>query len=132
MPTSRNRERELKRMKKKIAAGTDFFQTQVVYDAEKASYFLEEAQKMGKPVLIGVMPLKSVKMARSMNRNVEGIDVPEEIIGLMEHDGVSGVEITCDFIKEIAGKSDGIHIMAMGDVEGTNQIIKFTNTLLTG
>lgn len=129
MPTSKNPERELERMTKKISAGADFFQTQVVYDSEKAVGFLKEAKKLGKPILIGVMPLKSVKMARFMNKNVEGIDVPEEVITRMEQDGATGVEITCDFIKQIAGKSDGIHIMAMGDVEGTNRIIEFANTL---
>ena len=130
MPTSRNPERELERMTKKISAGADFFQTQVVYDADKAVSFLKEARKLGKPILIGVMPLKSVKMARFMNINVEGIDVPEEVISRMENDGATGIEITCDFIKEIAGHTDGIHIMAMGDVKGTNRIIEFTNTLV--
>ena len=132
MPTARDLERELERMKKKISAGADFFQTQVVYDSEKAIRFLKEARKLGKPVLIGVMPLKSVKMARFMNKNVEGIDVPEEVISHMENDGATGIEITCDFIKEIAEYTDGIHIMAMGDVKGTNRIIEFANTMVSG
>ncbi|SMC69143.1 homocysteine S-methyltransferase [Desulfocicer vacuolatum DSM 3385] len=130
MPTARNPERELERMKKKISAGADFFQSQVVYDSEKAVSFLREARKLGKPILTGVMPLKSVKMARFMNKNVEGIDVPEEVISRMENDGADGIEITCDFIKEIAEHTDGIHIMAMGDVKGTNRIIEFVNTLV--
>lgn len=131
MPTARNLERELERMTKKISAGADFFQTQVVYDSEKAVNFLKEARKLDKPILIGVMPLKSLKMARFMNKNVEGIDVPEEVISRMENDGASGIEITCDFIKEIVNYTDGIHIMAMGDVKGTNRIIDFVNTLVS-
>jgi homocysteine S-methyltransferase len=130
MPTARDMERELERMSRKISAGADFFQTQVVYDSERTIGFLKEARKLGKPVLIGVMPLKSVKMARFMDKNVEGIDVPEAVISRMENDGVTGVEIACDFIKEVAEYTDGIHIMAMGDVDGTNQIIEFVNTLV--
>ncbi|MFH0783652.1 MAG: methylenetetrahydrofolate reductase [Pseudomonadota bacterium] len=130
MPTSKDLERELKRMTKKIAAGADFFQTQVVYDVEKALTFLKEARKLEKPILVGVMPLKNVKMARFLNSNVEGIDVPEETIARMENEGVSGIEITCDFIKEVAEHADGIHIMAMGDVKGTNSIIEFVNTMV--
>ncbi len=129
MPTARDLDRELGRMEKKILAGADFFQTQVVYDAQKAVRFLKQAKKLDKPVLIGVMPLKSVKMARFMNKNVEGIDVPDEVISRMEHDGVNGIDITCDFIKEIFEYTDGIHIMAMGDVAGTNKIIEFANSL---
>ncbi len=69
-------------------------------------------------------------MARFMNKNVEGIDVPEEVISRMENEGATGIEITCDFIKEIVDHTDGIHIMAMGDVKGTNSIIEFVNTLV--
>lgn len=130
MPTSRDLDHEIERMSKKISAGADFFQTQVVYDAKRAISFLEKAKKLDKPILIGVMPLKSVKMARFMNKNVEGIDVPEEVIARMENEGVTGIEITCDFIKQIINHTDGIHIMAMGDVKGTNSIIEFIGTLI--
>lgn len=130
MPTAKKPERELERMKKKISAGADFFQTQVVYDAKKTVSFLKEARKFEKPIVIGVMPLKSVKMAKFMNENVAGIDVPEEVISRMENDGVTGIEVTCDFIKEIIEYADGIHIMAMGDVAGTNRIIEYVNELV--
>lgn len=129
MPTANNLEGELERMNKKVLAGADFFQTQVVYDSEKVLSFVKEAQKLGKPILIGIMPLKSVKMAKFMNENVEGIDVPQEIINRMENDGITGFEIICNLIKEIAEHVDGIHIMAMGDIEGTNRIIEFVNTI---
>lgn len=128
-PTAKNMAAELERMAKKVDAGADFFQTQVVYDAKTTIPFFQEARKLEKPLLVGLMPLKSVKMARSMNNNVEGIDVPEEIIARMEQNGVSGVEISCDFIKEIIEYVDGVHIMAMGDVAGTNRLIEFIKTL---
>lgn len=131
MPTSKRIDAEITRMKKKIDAGADYFQTQVVYDAEKTLSFLDEARQLGKPILIGVMPLKSVKMARFMDSNVEGIDVPEEIISEMENSGISGIEITCEFIKKVIDKIDGIHIMAMGDIQGTNTIIKCIDSLVT-
>ncbi len=128
-PTARDLEHEIERMAKKIAAGADFFQTQVVYDAEKTVNFLNAARKLDKPIIIGVMPLKSVKMARFMDKNVEGIDVPAAIIARMENEGVTGIEITCDFIKEIIDYADGVHIMAMGDVSGTNRIVEFITGL---
>lgn len=129
LPTARDLDREILRMEKKINAGADFFQTQVVYDVEKTKRFIEAAKALDKPILIGLMPLKSVKMARFMDKNVEGIDVPESVISRMENDGATGIEIACDLIREIRGVIDGIHIMAMGDVEGTNKIIEFTKSL---
>jgi methylenetetrahydrofolate reductase (NADPH) len=130
MPTSKKIDTELERMTKKISAGADFFQTQVVYDSEKTISFLHEARKLNKPILVGVMPLKSVKMAKFMNKNVEGIDVPDQIISRMENEGATGIDITCDFIKQIIDHVDGIHIMAMGDVAGTNTIIEFTENIV--
>lgn len=130
MPTARHLDRELERMDKKVKAGADFFQTQVVYDADKTIEFLKQAKELDKPILIGLMPLKSVKMARFMDKNVDGINVPKDIIAQMETTNATGIEITCDFIKTVIDHIDGIHIMAMGDVAGTNQIIEFTKDLL--
>ena len=81
---------------------------------------MEKTKCLNTPVMIGIMPLKSAKMARFMDKNVEGIDVPDSIISKMENEGTTGIEIACDFIKEIIDHVDGIHIMAMGDVKGTN------------
>jgi len=129
MPTSKDMAREIKRMEKKLSAGADFFQTQVVYDVKKTIDFLKKAKPLNTPVIIGLMPLKNVKMARFMDKNVEGIDVPESVISRMEKEGISSIEIACDFIKDVIEYADGIHIMAMGDVKGTNKIIEFTNSI---
>ena len=129
MPTSRDLGRELEKMEKKINAGADFFQTQVVYDVDRTIAFSEKAKKLGKPVLVGIMPLKSIKMARYMQEKVEGIDVPDEIIDSMENQGKTGIEIACSIIRDIYNHVDGIHIMALGDVDGTNKIIEYTKTL---
>lgn len=132
MPMAKKMDAELERMAKKIEAGADFFQTQVVYDARRVIPFLEQARELNKPVLLGIMPLKSPKMARYMNDNVEGIDVPEEIISSMEADNKSGIEIACEMVSEIHPFVDGIHIMAMGDINGTNRIIEFIRNLPKG
>jgi homocysteine S-methyltransferase len=130
MPTAKDLDQQLKKMEKKIDAGADFFQTQVVYDIDKAIRFAEKAKSLGKPILMGIMPLKSVKMARYMKDNVEGIDIPEEIIFSMEKEGKTGIDIACNIIGDIYQAVDGIHIMALGDVKGTNQIIEFVRKLV--
>nr|HID59716.1 5,10-methylenetetrahydrofolate reductase [Desulfobacterales bacterium] len=132
LPTARDIDQELKKMERKIKAGADFFQTQVVYDAERTITFINSAKVLGKPILIGIMPLKSLKMARYMKEKVEGIDVPDEIISRMEKEGVSGIQIVCDVIRDIYEYVDGIHIMALGDVKGTNQIIEYVKGLSSG
>lgn len=128
MPTSRDLDHEIERMSRKAKAGADFFQTQVVYDAGRTIKFLEKAKVLEKPILIGLMPLKSVKMARFVSEKVQGIDVPEEIIDRMENDGATGIDIICDFLDKVFDYIDGIHIMAMGDIVATNSIMEFARS----
>ncbi len=129
MPTSRDLDHEIERMHRKVKAGADFFQTQVVYDTSRTIKFLEKAKPLNKPILIGLLPLKNAKMARYLNEKVHGIDVPEEIIEKMEIGGATGIDIICDFLKKVYPHIDGIHIMAMGDIQSTNTIVEFVRTL---
>lgn len=120
---------EIGKMEKKIAAGADFFQTQPVYEVDKAREFLARARALEKPVLLGVMPLASLKMADWVHKNIAGISVPSHIFSDMEQ-GKTGYEVACDFIREIYREVDGLHILAMGDVDVTNRLIEFTRGLL--
>lgn len=130
IPTTKDIDREISRMERKIDAGADFFQTQVVYDAEKAVKFAEKAKSLKKPVIMGIMPLKSLKMASYMKDNVDGIDIPDHIIDKMR-EGIDGIGICCEIIKQVYPYYDGIHIMAMGNISGTNTIIEYINSLKT-
>jgi methylenetetrahydrofolate reductase (NADPH) len=77
-------ELQLIKMEKKIEAGAKFFQTQAVYDIDGFAKFMKRAEKFGVPVLAGIIPLKSVGMARYMNKNVAGVFVPEYLIEEMQ------------------------------------------------
>lgn len=43
---------------------------------------------------------------------------------------VTGAQIACDFIKQVYKHIDGIHIMTLGDVQASNEIIEFTLGLI--
>ncbi len=111
-PGAKNLDNIIKRMQKKIDAGARFLQTQPMYDIEKTRSFLSKAKDLNVPILLGVMPLKGLKMAQYMNENVAGIDIPDEVIEKLKG-GVKGVEITKEFVKEIYGYEglSGIHII---------------------
>jgi len=126
-PTAKDLDSELRKMERKIKAGADFFQTQVVYDAERTIRFMDKAKDLGKPIIIGIMPLKSLKMATYMKNHVEGIEVPDQVISKLEA-ASTGIEICCDLVQEIYSYCDGVHIMAMGDVKGTNAIVEHVSS----
>jgi len=130
-PGAPNLDSVIERMKKKIEAGAHFFQTQPMYDVEKTKLFFNRVEVLGLPILLGIMPLKSLKMAQYMNEKVAGIEISEEVMGKIKA-GVKGTEIAKEFIKEIYGLKglSGIHIMALGDVKATNEIIEYVKTLL--
>ena len=119
---------EIERMKKKIEMGADFFQTQPIYDVAKAREFLGKAKLLGKPILLGIMPLIDLKLVKFINNKMEGVTVPDEIIKQME-DGKQGLEIAFEFISELFEEIEGIHIYGMGDVQMTNTIIEFAKGL---
>ena len=119
------------KMIKKIAVGARFFQTQAMYDIETVRNFRKITQNFDCKVLMGILPLKSPGMARFLNRNIPGIEVPDFIIERMEKAGKEnyrqeGINIAGEFIRQLREENlcDGIHIMAVGAEENIPKIIK--------
>lgn len=113
----------VKRLAKKIKAGVDFIQTQAVYDIPRFRRYMEEVCEKGLDkqthILAGIIPIRSIGMARYMRDFVSGVTVPDEIITRLEQatsvkdEGVKIVLEITEQIKEIPGVH-GIHIMAVG------------------
>ena len=70
------------RLAKKVAAGADFVQTQIVFNVPKFAEYMKRVGDLGLLddvyVLAGVAPIKSLGAARYMATNVPGMDVPDE------------------------------------------------------
>jgi methylenetetrahydrofolate reductase (NADPH) len=125
--TEASSELQLAMMEKKINAGARFFQTQAVYEADVFERFMKRAAQFKVPVLVGVIPLKSVGMARYMNKNVSGVFVPEPLIdemGKAEDKTVKGLEITARLINDLKDLCQGVHIMAIGWEKKVPEILK--------
>jgi len=115
-------EYRVQRLAKKVKAGADFIQTQAVFDVDKFSRWMKMLRDQGLDkqvhILAGIIPIKSVGMARYMRDNVSGIGVPDEILTRMEEakdakeEGVNIALEIIDRLKEIEG-IHGIHIMAV-------------------
>ena len=110
-------EPQLIKMGKKVKAGAEFFQTQAIYEPKKFEAFMQEAKKLGVPVLVGIVLLRSAAMARFMNKNVAGIHVPDELIEEMdeaENKAQKSIEIAARLINEMKDVCQGAHVMAIG------------------
>ena len=112
------------RLAKKIEAGVDFIQTQCIYNMERFREWIRQANDMGLTekvhILAGVTPMKALGMARYMQKNVPGMDVPDWVIKRLEgvekkQQASEGIAICCEQIEEFKTMKGvaGVHIMAI-------------------
>ncbi len=113
-------ESEIKNLKRKVKAGADFFLTQPIYDTQVAKAFLDQyalsnGSPLNKPVLVGILPLVSLKHANFLHNEVPGIVVPEETRRRMEKAGEDasreGVRIAIELIEQVKTWAQGVYIM---------------------
>jgi 5,10-methylenetetrahydrofolate reductase len=115
-PASEPRGLQQMKLRKKVAAGAQFIQTQAIYDADIFKEFMKGVPD-GVKVMAGLVPLRSARAARFMNENVPGIVVPDELIERMEgaeKKVTEGINITVELIDQLRNVCDGVHIMAIG------------------
>jgi len=122
------------RDRKKINAGAQFFQTNLVFDPHTLDPWLESLYKEGLLdkvfILIGVSPLKTLNLAKYLNDNIPGISVPDKIIRRMEKAGSNaqeeGIRIAVEIIRELRRKPgiNGVHIMPIGWESAVPQLVQ--------
>ncbi len=113
------------REEKKINAGAQFFQTNLIFDPDGLDRWLEALDKRNildkVYILAGVTPIRSNRMARYLHHNIPGVTVPKDILdrfGDASADDYEelGVEIALQIIEKIRGKQgiNGMHLMSVG------------------
>jgi len=126
-------EYRLLRLAKKVKAGADFIQTQAIFDVTKFAKWMEMVRECGLDkqvhILAGVIPTRSLGMARYIRDYVSGVYVPDEIVTRFEgaknakEEGVKICLETIEQLKEIQGVH-GIHIMAVAWEEIVPHIVE--------
>jgi len=112
------------RLAKKIKAGTDFIQTQCIYNLDKFEKWMEGVRDRGLNekvnIMAGITPMKTVGMAKYMKKRVPGMDVPDEIIKRMagvpkEKQPEEGIKISVEAIErlKVVEGVKGFHVMAI-------------------
>jgi methylenetetrahydrofolate reductase (NADPH) len=123
-PFAAEPELQVVREQKKINAGAQFFQTNLIFDPDKLDGWLEQLYKrdlLSKVyILAGVSPLKSFRTCQYLHHEVPGISIPEKIMKRMELAGEAGQEegitIALEIIDSIKNKKgiSGIHLTTFG------------------
>jgi methylenetetrahydrofolate reductase (NADPH) len=105
------------RFERKLAAGAQFFQSQLITDFERLEKFMDTiAAGCNKPILAGIFLLKSAKNAQFINRCVPGVNIPEHIIDRLAQakDPLEeGMKIAAEQVQIARQLCQGVHMMAV-------------------
>ena len=106
-----------KRFERKLEAGAQFFQSQLITDFDRLDKFMTQvAAGTDKPILAGIFLLKSAKNANFINRYVPGVNIPEDTIDRLAAAAdplQEGVKLAAEQVKIAKEICQGVHMMAI-------------------
>ncbi len=117
--TASEPEQEVRNLHRKVNAGADFFLTQPIYRADAGRELLalyeQKHGRLDRPILVGVLPLVSLRHANFLDHEVPGISIPDEIIRRLQSAGedaaTAGADIAVELIQQLKGWAQGVYIM---------------------
>lgn len=127
-PTATDLDQEIDKIHQKIEGGVDFFQTQPVFDLKQLEKFITKLGNITQPIIYGLLPIKSLKLANYLNKHVPGINIPEQLVEQIELKGrEAGLKIALELFQELKAMAAGVHIFPMGDVALVEALLKGVN-----
>lgn len=116
-PAAHDRDRELRRLEEKKAAGAELVMTQPVYDPRTLERFLDDAAPLGLPVMVGILPLASHRNAEFLHNEVPGMSIPAEYRERMARVGqgpaarAEGIRIAQEALEAVKQRVAGAYVM---------------------
>lgn len=112
------------RIMKKVNAGAQFLQTNLVFDPDSLDPWLEQLDKLGVLdkvfILAGISPIKTLKLARYLDENIPGVTIPAPVMKRLTDAGdrfaEESISITAENLLKLKAKKgiSGVHIMPLG------------------
>ena len=118
---------QIMKLEKKIRAGAEFIQTQPVYDVKIAGEVNSLISELGAVPIIGLLPVKSLKMANFMKK-LNPTSIPDSLVkGLeMAKDPAKyGWDYVIELAHAVAEFGRGIHFMLVGKTEELASFIDY-------
>ena len=121
-PAAKDLDVEISKLAAKVEAGATFAQTQPVWDLAALDRFCARPESRAIPVLVGLIPPKSLKQALYFANEVPGMVVPDFLIERMrkaadrgpEFEEEEGIALSLELAREMAARVRGLHVMPMG------------------
>src|SRR5438270_915317 len=105
-PSADDLDFELDRFEQKIEAGAKFAMTQLVFDLEYLDRFLDRLGGSAPlPLLLGVCPLWSYRLALRFHNELPGIIVPEPLQDALRDAGADAADVGMAHAKQLLGEA---------------------------
>ncbi len=119
------------RFEKKVEAGSQFFQSQLITDFDRLDKFMNQiAAGANKPILAGIFLLKSAKNAEFINKYVPGVNIPQSIIDRLAKAPEplrEGMKIAAEQVQLARQLCQGVHMMAIKREDLIPEILDMAN-----
>ena len=116
-PNADDPDLELDRFRRKIDAGARFAMTQIVYDVDQLDRFLDRLGGPSPiPVILGVFPLTTYRLALRLHNEVPGIVVPDDLQEQLRDAGPRESEVGFANARELLAaardRAAGVYVVA--------------------
>jgi methylenetetrahydrofolate reductase (NADPH) len=123
------------RLAKKVEAGAQFIQTQLVFDLELFQTFMLRVNEIGLLSRVFIIPsvcvIRSHRGALFMRDHVPGVYVPEALVARMagtppQRQAAEGIAIAVELVQQLRGMEGvaGVHLIAIKWEEGVAAVIE--------
>ena len=100
---AQNMDEELRSLERKLDAGADYILTQAVFDPEAVERCRQRLGGFPLPVVMGVLPLRSLRHTEFLHNEVPGMAIPEAARERMKDAGRRGAEVGIQLAQELIG-----------------------------
>lgn len=133
-PTRQDLHHEAERLREKIAAGAHFVMTQPIFDPAVWDRFLDlYGEEISIPVVIGILPLQSIRHAEFLHNEVPGITLTPESLHRMRLAGPEGrregIAMAQELLTALQPKVEGVYLMpSFGRYEVAAEVLSVVQT----
>jgi methionine synthase I (cobalamin-dependent)/5,10-methylenetetrahydrofolate reductase len=116
-PTADDLEVEVERFRRKVEAGASYAMTQIVFELDCLDGFVERlGGEWPIPILVGVFPLTSYRLALRLHNEVPGIVVPDALQAAVRDAGADAATVGFAHARELVEaareKAAGVYLVA--------------------
>ncbi|PYE56254.1 methylenetetrahydrofolate reductase [Deinococcus yavapaiensis] len=124
-PTNPDLQAEAVRLREKLDAGATFAQTQPVFSRDDVERFLDVIGTPPLPILFGVLPIRSAKMAQNVSKWAK---VPTELLTRVEERGkAAGIEWSARLVEDLRDLGvAGVHLYPLGKPDVAREVLGAT------